>query len=159
MAEEKVLYEVKDKIAWITLNRPESLNAVNRDMVKSIVEFCHSAEEDHNVQIVIFKGNGERAFSVGGDIKDRARQNAAAAEQSESRLVQRQSKYSAIPGTPAPVIAAMNKITMALVHGYCVGTGLLMSLACDIRIAAEGCLLYTSPSPRDGLLSRMPSSA
>ena len=144
MADEKVLYEVKDRIAWITLNRPESLNAVNRDMVKSIVEFCRRAEEDHYVQIVIFKGNGERAFSVGGDIKDRARQNAVAAEQSESPLVQRQSKYSAIPGTPAPVIAAMNKITMALVHGYCVGTGLLMSLACDIRIAAEGARLGVS---------------
>jgi enoyl-CoA hydratase len=96
------------------------------------------------VQVVIFKGNGERAFSVGGDIKDRARQNAAAAEPSESPLVQRQSKYSAIPGTPAPAIAAMNKITMALVHGYCVGTGLLMSLACDIRIAAEGARLGVS---------------
>ena len=144
MPDEKVLYEVKDRIAWITLNRPESLNAVNRDMVKSIVEFCRRAEEDHYVQIVIFKGNGERAFSVGGDIKDRARQNAVAAEQSESPLVQRQSKYSAIPGTPAPVIAAMNKITMALVHGYCVGTGLLMSLACDIRIAAEGARLGVS---------------
>jgi enoyl-CoA hydratase len=144
MADEKVLYEVKDRIAWITLNRPESLNAVNRDMVKSIVEFCRRAEEDHDVQIVIFKGNGERAFSVGGDIKDRARQNAVAAEQSESPLVQRQSKHSAIPGTPAPAIAAMNKITMALVHGYCVGTGLLMSLACDIRIAAEGARLGVS---------------
>ena len=101
MADEKVLYEVKDKIAWITLNRPESLNAVNREMVKSIVEYCRQAEEDRNAQIVIFKGNGERAFSVGGDIKDRARQNATAVEQSESPLVQRQSKYSAIPGTPA----------------------------------------------------------
>jgi enoyl-CoA hydratase len=144
MPDEKVLYEVKDKIAWITLNRPESLNAVNREMVKSIVEFCRRAEEDHNVQIVIFKGNGERAFSVGGDIKDRARQNAAAVEQSESPLVQRQSKSSGIPGTPAPAIAAMNKITMALVHGYCVGTGLLMSLACDIRIAAQGARLGVS---------------
>jgi enoyl-CoA hydratase len=144
MSDEKVLYEVKDKIAWITLNRPESLNAVNRDMVKAVVGFCREAEEDPTVQVVIFKANGERAFSVGGDIKDRARQNAMAVEQAESPLVQRQAKHSGIPGTPAPAIAAMNKITIALLHGYTVGTGLLMSLACDIRIAAEGARLGVS---------------
>lgn len=144
VADEKVLYEVKDRIAWITLNRPESLNAVNRDMVKSIVGYCRQAEDDRDVQIVIFKGNGERAFSVGGDIKDRARNNALEVEQSESPLVQRQSRNTAIPGTPAPAIAAMNKITIALLHGYTVGTGLLMSLACDIRIAAEGARLGVS---------------
>jgi enoyl-CoA hydratase len=144
VADEKVLYEVKDRIAWITLNRPESLNAVNRDMVKSIVGYCRQAEEDRDVQIVIFKGNGERAFSVGGDIKDRARNNALEIEQTESPLVQRQSRNTAIPGTPAPAIAAMNKITIALLHGYTVGTGLLMSLACDIRIAAEGARLGVS---------------
>jgi enoyl-CoA hydratase len=142
MAEEKVLYEVKDKIAWITLNRPESLNAVNREMVKQIVDYCRDANEDRNVQIVIFKANGERAFSVGGDIKDRARANATASTtEPESPLVLRQARHSTTPGTPAPAIAAINKITMALVHGYCVGTGLLMSLACDIRIAAEGARL------------------
>jgi enoyl-CoA hydratase len=144
VADEKVLYEVKDKIAWITLNRPESLNAVNRDMVKAIVGFCRDAEEDRNVQVVIFKANGERAFSVGGDIKDRVRQNALEVEQAESPLVQRQAKHTAIPGTPAPAIAAMNKISIALLHGYTVGTGLLMSLACDIRIAAEGARLGVS---------------
>jgi enoyl-CoA hydratase len=144
MEEQKVLYEIKHKIAWITLNRPESLNAVNREMVKSIVDYCRRAEDDPSVQVVIFKGNGERAFSVGGDIKDRARHNAAQVEQPESPLVQRQSKNSAIPGTPAPAIAAMNKITIALLHGYTVGTGLLMSLACDIRIAAEGARLGVS---------------
>lgn len=144
VADEKVLYEVKDRIAWITLNRPESLNAVNRDMVKSIVGYCRQAEDNRDVQIVIFKGNGERAFSVGGDIKDRARNNALEIEQSESPLVQRQSRNTAIPGTPAPAIAAMNKITIALLHGYTVGTGLLMSLACDIRIAAEGARLGVS---------------
>jgi enoyl-CoA hydratase len=142
MADEKVLYEVKDKIAWITLNRPEALNAVNRDMVKAIVGFCRDAEEDPNVQLVIFKANGERAFSVGGDIKDRARLNAAAAAEPQvSPLIARQAKNTGVPGTPAPAIAAINKITMALVHGYCVGTGLLMSIACDIRIAAEGARL------------------
>jgi len=130
MDDQKVLYEVKDKIAWITLNRPESLNAVNRDMVKLMVGYCREANEDRNVQIVIFKANGERAFSVGGDIKDRVRASEAApAVEPESPLVLRQARYSTIPGTPAPAIAAINKITMALVHGYVVGTGLLMSLA------------------------------
>jgi enoyl-CoA hydratase len=143
--EEKVLYEVKDKIAWITLNRPESLNAVNREMVKQIVDYCREANEDRDVQIVIFKANGERAFSVGGDIKDRARANAAVSTtEPESPLVLRQARYSTTPGTPAPAIAAINKITIALLHGYVVGTGLLMSLACDIRIAAEGARLGLS---------------
>ena len=137
MADEKVLYEVQGKIAWITLNRPESLNAVNREMVKAIVDYCHHAEEDPTVQVAIFKANGERAFSVGGDIKDRARNNAIDIEQQDSPLALRQAKHTAVPGTPAPAIAAMNKITIALLHGYTVGTGLLMALACDIRIASE----------------------
>ena len=145
MEDQKILYEVKDKIAWITLNRPESLNAVNRDMVKSIVGYCREANEDRNVQVVILKANGERAFSVGGDIKDRVRASEVTpAVEPESPLVLRQARSSAIPGTPAPAIAAINKITMALVHGYVVGTGLLMSLACDIRIAAEGARLGVS---------------
>jgi enoyl-CoA hydratase len=137
----KVLYQVKDKIAWITLNRPEALNAVNRAMVSEVVGYCQQANEDPQVEIVIFNGNGERAFSVGGDIKDRARANEAGATQTESPLIARQKKHSAVAGTPAPAIAAIDKITMALVHGYTVGTGLLMSLACDIRIAAEGARL------------------
>jgi enoyl-CoA hydratase len=91
---------------------------------------------------VIFRANGERAFSVGGDIKDRARANdAGAAVEAQSPLITRQNKHSATAGTPAPAIAAIDKITMALIHGYTVGTGLLMSLACDIRIAAEGARL------------------
>src|SRR5437899_8517947 len=119
MADEKVLYEVKDQIAWITLNRPESLNAVNREMVKSIVNYCREANEDRNVQVVIFRANGEKAFSVGGDIKDRARANAAVADvEPESPLVVRHNKHSAIPGTPAPAIAAINKISIAFLHVY-----------------------------------------
>src|SRR5207247_10315073 len=69
---------------------------------------------------------------------------AAGAGEPESRWVLRQARYSTIPGTPAPAIAAINKITIALLHGYVVGTGLLMSLACDIRIAAEGARLGLS---------------
>lgn len=150
-----MLYEVKDQIAWITLNRPESLNAVNREMVKAIVGYCGQANEDRGVQIVVFKANGERAFSVGGDVKDRARVNAAAAEsEPESPLALRQARQSGPPGTPAPAIAAINKVTIALVHGYVVGTGLLMSLACDIRVAADNARLGLS----EARLGFMPAS-
>ena len=67
MADDKILYEVKDKIAWITLNRPESLNAVNRDMVKSIVEYCRRAEEDLGElnQLVIATALAERGHATG----------------------------------------------------------------------------------------------
>jgi enoyl-CoA hydratase/carnithine racemase len=145
MADPEVLYEVKESIAWITLNRPESLNAVNREMSKDIVDFCRRANEDREVQVVIFKANGEKSFSVGGDIKDRAKANAAAAAaEPESPLVLRQAKNAAGISTPPQAIAALSKISIALVHGYVVGTGLLMSLACDIRIAADNARLGLS---------------
>jgi enoyl-CoA hydratase len=145
MEAQKVLYEVKNHIAWITLNRPEALNAVDREMRGEIIDFCRQAEEDRDVQVVVFKGNGEKAFSVGGDVKERARVNAAApTAEAESALVLRQEKYTAGIQTPPQAIAALDKISMALVHGYVVGTGLLMSLACDIRIAAEGARLGLS---------------
>ncbi|HEU4342273.1 MAG TPA: enoyl-CoA hydratase-related protein [Candidatus Binatia bacterium] len=145
MEDQKVLYEVKDRIASITLNRPEAMNAVNREMTQSIIDFCRQANEDRAVQVVLFKANGEKAFSVGGDIKDRARANAAAAAaEPESPLVVRQAKYAAGIATSPQAIAALNKISIALVHGYVVGTGLLMSLACDIRIAAENARLGLS---------------
>jgi enoyl-CoA hydratase len=144
MANQKVLYEVKGKIAWITLNRPESLNAVNQEMQKYLIEYCRQANEDPEVQVVIFNGTGEKAFSVGGDIRDRARANAEAVTAPESPLVIRQARLTSSVRTPPQAIAALNKISIALVHGYVVGTGLLISLACDIRIAAEGARLGLS---------------
>jgi enoyl-CoA hydratase/carnithine racemase len=138
---EKVLYQVKDQIAWITLNRPESMNAINQEMRDSIIKYCRMADEDRDVQVVIFKGAGERAFSVGGDIKDRARANAEAVAVTDSPLVSRQARFASGIRTPPQAIAALNKISIALLHGYVVGTGLLMSLACDIRIAAENARL------------------
>ena len=139
--DQKVLYEVKDQIAWITLNRPEALNAVNREMQQLIINCCRTADEDSAVQVVVFKGAGEKAFSVGGDIKDRARANAESAAITESPLVTRQMRFSTGVRTPPQAIAALNKVSIALLHGYVVGTGLLMSLACDIRIAAENAKL------------------
>ncbi len=139
--EQKVLYEVKDQIAWITLNRPQVLNAVNREMQQLIITYCRMADEDPNVQVVIFKGAGEKAFSVGGDIKERAGANAESATPPESPLLTRQNRFTPGVRTPPQAIAALNKVSLVLLHGYVVGTGLLMSLACDIRIAADNARL------------------
>lgn len=138
--EQKVLYEVSDRIAWITLNRPDALNAVNKEMQQLIITYCRMADEDPKVQVVIFRGAGEKAFSVGGDIKERARGNAEPSTPAESPLVTRQNRFTA-GVNPPQAIAALNKVSLALLHGYVVGTGLLMSLACDVRIAADNAKL------------------
>ncbi|HEX9144905.1 MAG TPA: enoyl-CoA hydratase/isomerase family protein [Candidatus Binatia bacterium] len=142
MEEQKVLYEVKNQIAWIILNRPESMNAVNQEMQKEVIRSCQQANEDKDVQAVIIRGEGERAFSVGGDIKDRAR---GALEVTKlAPLESRLAKLTPGVHTPPQALAAIAKPTIALCHGYTIGTGLLMALACDIRVAADNAKLGLS---------------
>jgi enoyl-CoA hydratase/carnithine racemase len=126
-----ILYEIKDQIAYVTLNRPDALNAINQDMSRELVEVCSAAENDDNVRAVIFSGAGTRAFSTGMDLKERARGTAA------TPLERRHIKI--VPGiqTPSKAVAAISKPTLAAIHGYAVGGGLELSLACDIRIASE----------------------
>ena len=56
----------------VTFNRPESMNAINRQMTRELIEACRQAEEDSGIRIAIFTGAGERAFSAGMDLKERA---------------------------------------------------------------------------------------
>ena len=72
MAFEHVLFEVRDQIAYVTFNRPESMNAVNRLMAKELVDACAQVENDPGIRIAIFTGAGDKAFSAGMDLKERA---------------------------------------------------------------------------------------
>ena len=141
MSNDKVLYEVREQTAWITLNRPEALNAINEEMRGLIIEFCARAEADRDVQVVLFRGAGEKGFTVGGDLKERARRNAEPAAEQASPLEARQAKQA--PGTHSPIdaVASLQKPSIALLHGYVVGAGLLIAMACDIRIAADNARL------------------
>jgi enoyl-CoA hydratase/carnithine racemase len=65
-----LVYEKKDGIAWVTLNRPETLNAVNLQMRDELWEALHALREDPEVAVAIFKGAGERAFSAGADVSE-----------------------------------------------------------------------------------------
>ena len=124
-----ILFEVRDQIAFVTFNRPESMNAMNRQMMKELVDACRQVEEDAGIRVAIFTGAGEKAFSAGMDLKERS-------ETSFSPIERRQQKLSATVQTQTRAVAAITKPTIAAIRGYCVGGGLEFALACDMRVAA-----------------------
>ena len=125
-----ILFEVRNQIAFVMFNRPDSMNAMNRQMMKELVDACRQVEEDAGIRVAIFTGAGEKAFSAGMDLKERS-------ETSFSPIERRQQKLSATIQTQTRAVAAMTKPTIAAIRGYCVGGGLEFALACDMRVAAE----------------------
>jgi enoyl-CoA hydratase/carnithine racemase len=112
-------------IAIITLARPEALNAIDDSIRTGIVAACGSANADREVRVVLIRADGERAFSVGADVKE---QRPAGTQIAARRLEPERDYPTAIAGIAKPVIAA--------IHGFCLGGGLEIALACDIRIAS-----------------------
>jgi len=125
MAYETILLERRGGVAFIRFNRPDKLNAMNSKMKDEIIAVLNELEENDAVRVVVFTGQGDKAFVAGADInefKDRT-----ALEQWD--LYQQPFLYDAIDRFPKPLIAMIN--------GYCLGGGCELILACDIRIASE----------------------
>lgn len=121
-----VIYEKKDHIAIITLNRPEALNALNADLHRELHEAMVDFRDNDDLWVAILTGTGDRAFSAGADIKG---------FQPGTGEVRRR-------GDEPPVRAdTIWKPVIAAIHGYCLGGGLELALTCDIRIAADNAQL------------------
>lgn len=135
-----LLYEKRGYIGIVKFNRPKQLNAINSDTAEEIIELFAEMDKDNDIRCVILTGEGERAFSAGGDIREEAEKTCLTAYD----FIQLGTKaLLSIENFRVPVIAAIN--------GYCLGGGTEFAICCDIRIAAENAKLG-SPEITLGLL-------
>src|SRR5258706_3121007 len=123
---ENVLYEKKGAIAYVTINRPKVLNALNKATIAELHEAFKAARDDAAVHGVILTGAGDKAFAAGADIAEMANDPPAEAED-KTRHGQRLTKV--IENLGKPVIAAVN--------GFALGGGCELAMACTIRLAVE----------------------
>jgi enoyl-CoA hydratase len=137
MTYELIRYTVEGPLAWLSLNRPDKLNAINGPMIDELNDALDRAEDDDAVRVILLKGEG-RAFSAGFDL-DMGMEEESGSGADENALkaaVRRElsKDFDIIMrfwDCPKPTIAA--------VHTYCLGSGMEMATACDVTFAARGC--------------------
>ncbi|MEX2081326.1 MAG: enoyl-CoA hydratase [Dehalococcoidia bacterium] len=132
---DEVLYEQRGGVGVITLNRPESLNAMNNAMLDALPEVGRRAEEDPAVRCVLITGAG-RAFCAGGDVKGMTGGRGEAGLLDGGSFDQRVTRLRAQEEI-SRLLYEMPKPTVAAINGHAVGAGLSVALAADIRIASE----------------------
>lgn len=127
LQEQSVLVEQRGAVALVTLNRSKAINAINDSIRHGLPEALRKLDEDSAVGAIVIVGAGERGFSVGADIKESRPLDSPIA--ARRRLIPT-SWIEALDSTRKPVIAA--------VHGFCLGGGMELALACDLRVVAKG---------------------
>jgi enoyl-CoA hydratase/carnithine racemase len=140
LALENVLYEKKGPIAYVTLNRPKVLNALNTKTWANLRTAFEAARDDNEVRGVILTGAGDKAFIAGADINELAQLTAVGGEESSSKG---QEVLNLVENLGKPVIAAIN--------GFALGGGCETAMACTIRLAVESAK-FGQPEVKLGVL-------
>lgn len=123
MSFETIAVTVEDPIGSITIQRPDKLNALNSTVRREIMEAVDQFASDDRVKVAILSGTGEKAFVAGADVSEFAARSAG----EQRALYQHRRVYDAVADFPKPIIAA--------IHGFCLGGGSELALACDLRVA------------------------
>ncbi|MEO8028757.1 MAG: enoyl-CoA hydratase [Bryobacteraceae bacterium] len=127
---EDVLIHVENRVASLTFNRPDKMNALSADLLTRSIEALQGWSEDPDVAVVVVTGTG-RAFCAGGDIGGMAKSNAA--PQSLEQQVDRLRRVQQLSW----LLYSIPKVTIASINGFAMGAGLGVCLACDLRIASD----------------------
>jgi dihydroxynaphthoic acid synthetase len=125
-----IIYEVKDQVAWITINRPRVLNSFREQSLDEMIDAFKSTREDPSIACAVVTGAGDKSFSAGGDFYAMKRLNFTNACMWNDRML---GLAMTIRGLPIPVIA--------MVNGWCMGGGHELALWCDVVIASENAVL------------------
>ena len=145
-----LIYEKKENIGLLTINRPEKMNAISNELTSELRQFLDEVENDEELRVLIITGKGDKAFIAGADIKELVDRDARMGRRVSH---ERQEIFSRIENLQIPVIAAVN--------GYALGGGLELALACSIRICSERAQ-FGAPEvklgiiPGDGGTQRLP---
>jgi len=130
MTFDNLLYDVRDRIAFITINRPDKLNALNRKTMQELDRAVGEAGADTSVLAVIITGSGPKAFVAGADISELAEQTPLSGKD-----------YSIYGQEVLSRIESLGKVVIAAINGFALGGGCELALACNIRIASENARL------------------
>jgi enoyl-CoA hydratase len=126
MTYQTLLYEKKDGIGTVTINRPDKRNALNTAVYEELYDIFEDMEKDPEVRAVILTGAGDRAFAAGSDITEMQHMGPLEAK-----------KFIATIRKASDRIYSLTKPTIAAVNGYALGGGCELSMCCDLRIASE----------------------
>jgi enoyl-CoA hydratase/carnithine racemase len=144
-----VKYEVKDRAAWVTLNRPEAMNALSQGLLADLGTVFREIGRDDDVLVVILTGEGGRAFSAGADLKEMAARQAEQVATGAPRTI---GPPDGAVSNPFDAVGKCRKPVIAAIDGYCLAGGFELAISCDIRVASRKSV-FGLPEARRSILA------